>query len=196
MRLGALAAVGVSADSIISLGKVLSFTVDIVLLTKDAGMHAGKTACSATFSALPPETARNILEKYHDLHSKANVLRMRYNVPDFPDMHDAAERHFKVVKKVAADLNERFEYMLQPAQNSFAKYLGEFKSSYPESPEIPEGLLDRIFVLFLLGFLYTKFFSYVWSLFAMAYRVLRCMCCPRSAGTKRPGRYSEKKKSK
>jgi len=196
MRLGLFIAVGVSADSIISIGKVLSFTADTLLLTKDVAVHTTRNVCSAAFSTLPPDFARTILETYEDLRLKTNVLKIQYNVPDTTDAQDAAERYFKQAKTVASGWNERFESFMKPAQDSFNKFSKEFKSNYPESPELPDGLLDRLLVIFLLAFIYVRFFHIVWWVITLPCRIVRCICCSRKNGAKRPGRYSDKKKNK
>jgi len=180
----------------ITFGTAFNFARDSVLLSFDLSVFFVKRAHNRLLSILPHDVSKPI----NDLQTTASDTYAKAR----KDNEDTAQKIVEFVGGatdqvvgLVIEINKRLEILLAPLQDRFTEVFDDFRKQYPEAPLLPTSLLDRLFFVFFLMWVFTTALRYCLTCACFPWRVCRkiCFCC-RKKEVGRQGRYTNNKQKK
>jgi len=180
---------------IISIEKAFNFGVETIILAKDLGCYTIGKAVNGALSFLPQENSKQVFKMYSDTWTSIEQFQKQYGIPTCSDVKSRVKNVWTIAVGGLSVLNAKINQLASPVQDGITAFLNAFGKAVPGSATLPTGLLDRVFVFFILYYIFSKILSFV-TFFACIPCKICCGGRGKGADTKRAGRYSNSKKTK
>lgn len=180
--------------SFLTIGRVLNFAKESVVLTFDVTKYAYTRAQNKVLSLIPHEN-QNIFVEGQNAFSN---MRQSIGIPDMQTLQDAAAALYAHVSEVVVDkagaLNIQVEAWGASLQSGLNVLFEDFQNQYPQAPLLPSGLVDRLFIMCFLFYCLFLVCSYMKKIVCLPFKILGFCCGRKQKPTRGESRYTAKKK--
>lgn len=179
----------------LTIGTAYQFVKDSVLLSFDIGCYGIRSIQKKIGSLLPPDISAQLFEHYQKGTKAAADAKTQYYTDD---IHNQILNSFtsatEMIQVVVVGVYIKLEGILTPVQHGFDILCADFHDTYPDAPSLPEHLVDRIFIVLFLFYIFYTVCRFNLKIICLPCKILG-ICCGRSAPAKRgSGRYANKNK--
>jgi len=180
--------------SFLTIGRVLHFAKESVVLTFDVTKYACTRAQNKVLSFIPHDK-QNVLTDGHNAFTK---MRQDFGIPDMDTVQVMSYGLYSQLAQVTSEkvgvLNIQLEVWGATLQNGLNLLFEDFQKQYPDAPLLPSGLVDRLFIIFFLFYSLFLVLSWLKKIVCLPFKILGLCCGRKQKQSRGEGRYANKKK--